>query len=333
MQITCPCCGADEFGIATSREKIAWESSLRKLFAERRTKGARKDAKDRTIFTHDEAVDLFICPSCGLLVRGDFEKDFTTKYAVEPYDREVLEHFLKRDIRFFYQKEKTYASLLPPGSKIIELGSYAGGFLHVAASWGWQATGLDIGADIARFANENGYETRRQSLTESNFPPNSLDGVFIWNCFEQLPEPNGTLSETFRILKPNGLLVLRTPSALFYRFCQPLLHELYQKPRGEVLDLPIVKAMGYNNLLGFPYQFGYTPSILRRMAERYRFVIDRLIPSHLNLLPEDDAPDWAVREQHETATLLEELNVSITSIHRDLVASPWLEAILRKPAS
>ena len=284
----------------------------------------------RTAFAHGRVVDLYECGRCGLLVRGDLDDDFTAIYEDDPYDDVVLEHFLERDIRLFAAKEDPYAALLPRGARVVEVGSYAGGFLHVAAGWGWKATGIDIGEDVARFANARGYETLRCTLQDCAFAAASLDGVFIWNCFDQLPDPAGTLAEALRILKPGGLLVVRVPNALFYRLCQPLLRFAGRASDDGLAEHTITKVMGYNNLLGFPYQYGYAPPNLRLLVERHGFVPERFVTSHLMMLSEAEAPAWALDDQHATTALLADLAGAVKAIHADVLVGPWFECIARK---
>lgn len=341
-QMTCPCCTARDFQVAVPRDDVAWETALREAFACRRTNGCvgGQALQDRTAFTHDRVVALHACRACGLLVRGDLEEDFTEVYAHEAYDEVVLAHFLDRDIRFFEGKEAMYRPLLPAGARVVEVGSYAGGFLHVAQAWGWHATGIDIGEDVARFANSRGYETLRRTLEACAFPAASVDGVFIWNCFDQLPEPSATLAAALRILRPGGRLVLRVPNALFYRLCRPFLqyardeedHGASQdEAAARLAERTVAKVMGYNNLLGFPYQYGYAPDNLRRLVARHGFEVECLLPSHLMMLPETETPAWALAEQRAMVALLEQLADAMREVAGDAVAGPWMELVARRP--
>ncbi|HET6566703.1 MAG TPA: class I SAM-dependent methyltransferase [Rhodothermales bacterium] len=331
----CPCCGSADVKIAVPRDVIARESDIRTAFARRRANGTtgRQDLKDRASFTHDEAVDLLECRRCGLLIRGDLDRDFTAVYARDHYDRAVLEHFLQRDIRFFSHKRADYAPLLEKGARVVEVGSYAGGFLHAAKAWGWDVLGIDVGEDVAAFANEKGYPTLRGTLESCQFPASSVDGVFIWNCFDQLPDPNEALEEVRRILKPGGLLLIRVPNALFYRLCQPILRFASEDSEIDPSEQMITKIMGYNNLLGFPYQYGYAPPNLRHIVERHGFAMERLTPSHLMMLPEAEAPGWALKEQHRTMQLLASIKDALSAVQEDALAGPWIELLARKPGT
>jgi ubiquinone/menaquinone biosynthesis C-methylase UbiE len=48
--------------------------------------------------------------------------------------------------------------------------------------------------------------------------------VFIWNCFDQIENPQSAFRECRRVLKRHGLLTVRTPDGEFYALCEKLLN-------------------------------------------------------------------------------------------------------------
>ena len=69
------------------------------------------------------------------------------------------------------------------------------------------------------------------------------------------------------MLKLGGLLLLRTPNALFYRICERFLAA---SPAGGLATW-VRRALGYNNLLAFPYLYGYQSQTLLGIAEAHGF--------------------------------------------------------------
>ena len=96
------------------------------------------------------------------------------------------------------------------------------------------------------------------TLEDSSLSRGAFDAVFIWNCFEQLPDPEDTLKTVRRMLKPSGLLVIRVPNLSFYRALR------HSRDLGR-------KALAYNNLLGFPYLYGYSMRTLDWLMQRMGF--------------------------------------------------------------
>ena len=246
----CPICGSTSFELLASCERIAHELAVREEFFAARIDGGHVDPaemKDRTDVVHATPVSIRVCAECGLLVRDDDGRGF----ADDPYAPYVMERILRSHIDAFRQKEATYRPLLPEGARVLEIGSYVGGFLHVATEWGWDAVGVDVGEDTAHFAASHGYHTIRKTLDDCRFDDASFDGVFIWNTFEQLEKPHDVVAEVRRIVRE--IVVIRTPSAHFYA----------------TESSPIL--LGHANLLGFPHRYGYTTATLDRLMSQHGF--------------------------------------------------------------
>jgi len=247
----CPICRSGAFDLLASCERVADELHFRKDFFAARIDGYTEGPhmKDRTDVVHSTPAEIRVCAECGLFVRDDDGRGFENdRYA--PY---VMEQMLRSYIDAFRQKERIVRPLLHDGARVLEIGSYVGGFLHVATEWTWDATGIDIGDDTAHFAAAHGYHTLRTPLLESAFDEGSFDGVFIWNCFEQLERPHDVVEEVRRITRDGGAVVIRIPSAHFYA------------------SQPSAIFLGHANLLAFPHRYGYTTSTLDRLMTQHRF--------------------------------------------------------------
>lgn len=204
--------------------------------------------KDLTQFFHNGQADILLCAGCALLVRKEYEAPPSETYSDESYDPASVERVYPRYLRAFHAKEEPYRKLLAPGARVLEIGSHYGAFLQTAQEWGWHAEGVDIGKDTSRFVRSKGFFVHTQEIRDCGFDGGSFDGVFIWNCFEQIAAPKPVLLESRRILEPGGLLALRTPNGLFYRLCESLLaNEGLERDKADFLK----EAMAYNNLLGF----------------------------------------------------------------------------------
>jgi protein-L-isoaspartate O-methyltransferase len=116
---------------------------------------------------------------------------------------------------------------------------------------------------VARFARSKGLDVHTGHLEERCFPSRRFDAVFIWSCFDQLPQPWEQLDEIYRILDDNGRLLIHVPNGEFVKRVQRL--ERWAPSESVREGLRNVLAM--SGLAGFPYQFGYTPASLTRMLK------------------------------------------------------------------
>jgi len=298
------------------REQIAAELELRAKFWEQRIDGHidAAEMKDRTDVVLGTPGELRICRSCGIVVRVDHAPSFEH----DPYAEYVMEQMLRVHIDAFRHKEPHYRPLLRDGARVLEIGSYVGGFLHVAREWGWSPLGIDIGEDTAHFSSSRGYPTRRASLEECAFDDASFDGVFIWNTFEQIDDPRALLSAVHRILAPQGIVVLRIPNALFYVAASILGASL---------------ALGYNNLLGFPHKYGFGTHSLDALLRAHAFEPmshrgDTLIPPSRARLATS-----ARQEANEINESIRRIDAAFTMFGERTIAAPWIEAVYVRRAA
>jgi len=252
---------------------------MRDAFFARRLDRHRSHAelRDLTDVLLGTPADLLRCGPCGILIRDDAPDD--EAFRGDRYERAVLDSLHAVHAAAFREKERDYRALLRGGARVVEVGSYAGGFLATARQWEWDAVGVDIGGDTSRYARALGFDVRSLPLEKCGFERESFDAVFIWNCFEQLPEPRVALAEARRILRRSGVLVIRVPDAGFYAHC------------------PRLAPLAYNGLLGWPHRFGFDAAALRRMAEEEGFAVERQLRAPAIRPLRDALRSWAREEE------------------------------------
>ena len=249
---TCPVCyQALELVLPTAL--VPQENRLRDEFVNGRL-GRRPEAAesmDLTTFMHGGPARLLSCRACGMLLR---EEETRAHYHNEVYDSDLMRHLYPRYLAAFRENEAQVRPLLRDGAEVLEVGSHLGSFLQASEEWGWRAVGLDIGASTSAFARGLGLSVMRLALEDYSPQSRRPDALFIWNCFEQLEDPAAALHKSHRVLDRWGLLTVRVPNTDFYRW-----------HRRRLADPLALKILGYNNLLGFPYLHGYTPSALFKL--------------------------------------------------------------------
>lgn len=321
----CPVCSGSFFTRVADAEQVEEECRIRERFVqERLTRPAvPSELKDLTDFFHAERADILECGGCTLLLRDEHEPPPAQEYSEDAYDPSVMDHLFPRYVDAFRRKERPYRDLLPQGSRVLEVGSHYGAFLQTAQEWGWQAEGVDVGKDTSRFTTSKGFAVHTVALEESPLSESTFDGVFIWNCFEQIEDPKPTLRACRRILKPHGLLVVRTPNGLFYSMCQKLLRDpgLHGGAKEFLLD-----AMGYNNILGFPYLYGHNRATLERLIEPYGFRFSAILNSELLTLPLPQNPVWVEQEERAINSKMRLLSNSIIADTAGTFTGSWVEA-------
>jgi SAM-dependent methyltransferase len=98
--------------------------------------------------------------------------------------------------------------------RLLDVGCGFGYFLKVAAERGWEPAGVDVSARAVNHARGIlGLDhVERTELGDASFSPGSFDAVTLWNSLEHVPNPREVLTQSFRLLKSKGVLLVRVPN-------------------------------------------------------------------------------------------------------------------------
>lgn len=100
-----------------------------------------------------------------------------------------------------------------PVGKLLDVGCGGGRFLNRIRKRGWQVEGIDFDEQATKKVTARyGIKTHVGDLNQCALPANSFDVITMSQTIEHLYDPNATLRESLRILKPGGLLVITTPN-------------------------------------------------------------------------------------------------------------------------
>ncbi|MEW6209075.1 MAG: class I SAM-dependent methyltransferase [Acidobacteriota bacterium] len=119
------------------------------------------------------------------------------------------------------QKEKTrfFDRCRLAGGRILDVGCGAGFFLRALDQSLWNCYGVEISRDAASLARRAlGYDrVFAGALKEAAFENSFFDAVSFWSALEHTNEPRATLTETRRIMKTGGTLIVQVPNAASYQ--------------------------------------------------------------------------------------------------------------------
>lgn len=96
--------------------------------------------------------------------------------------------------------------------KLLDIGAASGTFVKMAASAGYEASGIEPSVWMCEFAKKHHNVTVLPgTLEDIKFSDSSFDIITMWDVLEHIPDPMNTLKEIKRILRPGGLLVINYP--------------------------------------------------------------------------------------------------------------------------
>ena len=98
--------------------------------------------------------------------------------------------------------------------RVLDIGCGIGKYLHYLKELGWNVYGVDISKRAVEGARASGLDKVFQGeLQDVGLEDNLFDVVDMHHVFEHVPDPNRTLREVHRVLKPGGEVVFTLPNS------------------------------------------------------------------------------------------------------------------------
>jgi 2-polyprenyl-3-methyl-5-hydroxy-6-metoxy-1,4-benzoquinol methylase len=162
---------------------------------------------------------LVKCRVCGLMYLNpqpewsELIKHYPDEYA--PYARkagmsEAAYH--RWSERYGMQRRCRAIARFRSAGCLLDVGCATGQFLDEMRQHGWEPFGVEPVAAAATFAREHfGINVFEGTVEEAHFPEDMFDVITFWDVLEHVVDPKLTLQEVYRILKPDGWLVVQVP--------------------------------------------------------------------------------------------------------------------------
>jgi SAM-dependent methyltransferase len=98
--------------------------------------------------------------------------------------------------------------------RVLDVGCGFGSFLIEAKNYGWDVMGIDISDNLRKYLEQQGVPLFCGVLADAKLPDSSFDVVRASHLIEHLSDPYELVKEAWRILKPDGIMVLELPNSL-----------------------------------------------------------------------------------------------------------------------
>lgn len=332
VEARCVICGLGDHTVVCTARDVAAQQRYLEWFHRRRLKTPPHDPSteealsDRAEFTQDYATDIVACRGCGLVYRSPRPSAHWVAgaYQRDRYGRPRLEALFEAQRELYRSKVRKLRRWLRHGRgvRVVEVGSFVGGFLAAAGEQGWEVLGVDPGEEVDAFCRERGLSVHQGTLEDAPLEPGSTDCVAVWNTFDQMPDPRSTVNAARRLLRPGGILALRVPNGECFRLLCRLMRWLPGLPGGWLRA-----AMAWNNLLTFPYLYGYSARTLDAILKPYGFHRMAAQPDTLPRLADDQTQRWAHWEERGMKALFRSVaRLGALRPGSRLALAPWIDA-------
>lgn len=226
---------------------------------------------------------LLQCDGCGLVCTA---AEAAPAPGVELYDQE---YFTERNAYLAHAAAFSaalahvldVAAEYKPRGRLIDIGCGPGLLLDLARQRSYAVQGCDISPWATQYAREQGLDVQTGDLHAVNYPSGQFDVAVVNHTLEHVPDPRAFLEEVYRILAPDGIIVVGVPN--FASFMSQLMRERWA------------------GLLPDQHLWHFTPQTLRKMLRRANFCTARLtIEPHVHHHP-NRVKDLALQLASRTA--------------------------------
>ncbi len=164
--------------------------------------------------------DIYRCVLCGTMQQPSYPQgaelhDLYREMTDDPYLDE--EEGRRRTARWLLKLLSRHV----PRGRILEVGCGHGLLLDEARRGGYDAHGLELSVDGARYARETlGLDVREMLIQDAALSDEPYDAVLLVDVIEHVEDPVGMIDASRALLSPGGALMIVTPdpSARVARF-------------------------------------------------------------------------------------------------------------------
>ncbi len=97
--------------------------------------------------------------------------------------------------------------------RLLDVGCSTGKLIYHLRRFGWLVAGCDLNHEAVEIAAANGLDVKVGNLEDINSPCEYYDAIHMGDVLEHVRKPLKTLQTANRLLKREGLLIIRTPNA------------------------------------------------------------------------------------------------------------------------
>jgi len=223
------------------------------------------------------------CQDCGLIYQNP-QPIF--KHLKNRYSKKYFYYELRNQHNFFELMRKTLIDIkflekitpeFKTPRKFLDIGCATGLLLNYIRQFGWDVTGIELDKYSAEYARKNfKLNIINKSLEETKLPGNSFDVIHWSHVIEHLPSPSMGLKKIYKLLKPNGYMLLTTPR--FDSFQRKLFKKHWRSFHRDHLTLftkktlfKIIKKENFKILKSFSWggiEKGKAPKFIKTIVDK-----------------------------------------------------------------
>lgn len=214
----------------------------------------------------DESFNIVKCDSCGFAFTNPIplEENLGKYYESDEYishsnTNKGLVNFLYQRVRnYTLNKKVSLLRSLGNGKKILDIGSGTGEFLNQCQINGFEVTGIEPSDKGRKQAKENFNLNVYTEDYLTDISDNSFDFITMWHVLEHVYHLNQRLEELYRIIAPNGYVIIAVPNLKSY-------DASFYKEFWAAYDVP-------------RHLYHFSPNDIKNLCKKHKFSLVKTLP-------------------------------------------------------
>lgn len=162
-----------------------------------------------------QSCDFFRCKNDNLVFIYPKPDKLLLQKIYDDYGKERLPE--KNPDKISYKEEYYYYLNkfleFKKTNRLLEIGSAFGSLLYLCKKRGWKTYGVEISKPSSEFSrNILKLNVYTGIVQDANYRSNYFDVVSVLQTIEHVPDPRELITESFRILRSRGLLLITIPN-------------------------------------------------------------------------------------------------------------------------
>jgi 2-polyprenyl-3-methyl-5-hydroxy-6-metoxy-1,4-benzoquinol methylase len=159
-------------------------------------------------------LNIVQCPRCGLIYTNPrMVWDYVTSPDKFEVELDIYQRYywpVRRQTALkFWDRLSHYCQT----GKLMDVGCSYGFFLDEARRYGWHVMGLEPDSDQAAWARQHLGLPVVKDMESRELEPHSFDVLTLWDVIEHIEDPHSFLKRCHALIRPGGVLLLKTPNA------------------------------------------------------------------------------------------------------------------------
>ncbi len=158
----------------------------------------------------EKAYRAYMCKKCRVAFLHPLPENPSAIYNGEYFNKWYIKYYSERKAyngKLFSMVQR-YAGRK---GKLLDVGCGAGIFMEAAREKGWDVYGQDISPFAITHCRGRGYAVYDRPLPETCIEENSFDVITMMDVIAHLKDPVSYIRYSYKLLKPGGYLVIKTP--------------------------------------------------------------------------------------------------------------------------